>query len=57
MPKVDPLYDKLALLDRLEDLLEEMDELGIHDIEQLIGRIAQLEREIDDIESSDDASG
>jgi hypothetical protein len=51
----DPLYDKLVLLDRLEDLLEEMEELGITDLTQLTARIDELEREIDDAEG--EASG
>lgn len=49
----DPDYNKLVMLDRLEDLLEEMKELGITSIEQLTKRIDELEREIDD-EARDD---
>jgi polyhydroxyalkanoate synthesis regulator phasin len=50
----DPLYDKLVLLDRLEDLLEEMEELGVTDIVQLTAMIDELEREIDDLEGQPD---
>jgi polyhydroxyalkanoate synthesis regulator phasin len=48
------MYDKLVLLDRLEDLLEEMEELGITDLAQLTARIDKLEREIDDLEVEPD---
>lgn len=51
----DPLYDKLLMLDRLEDLLEEMEELGVTDLAQLTARIDELEREIDDAEAELDS--
>jgi len=50
------MYDKLVLLDRLEDLLEEMEELGVTDLTQLTSRIDELEREIEDTEAEADAS-
>jgi hypothetical protein len=50
----DPMHDKLILLARLEDLLEELDELGITDVNQLIARIDSLEREISDDEGEPD---
>lgn len=51
----DALHEKLLLLDRLIDLLEEMEELGISDSAQLAARIDALEREIDDAEEESDA--
>jgi hypothetical protein len=44
----DPFFDTLALLDRLEELREDMRELGIASIEELDARIAALEAQIDD---------
>jgi len=43
-------YDLLLLLDRLESLLEDMDELGIRTREQLEIRIAEMHRKIDELE-------
>lgn len=43
-----PSYDRLLLLDRLEELREDMDELNVRSIEDLEARIAALEAEIAD---------
>jgi hypothetical protein len=40
--------EKLALLDRLEELREDLEELGIQTVQQLNERIAALEAEIGD---------
>ena len=50
MNKRDPLFDKLALLDRLEELREDMLELGITTLAELDARIASLDAEISDEE-------
>lgn len=44
----DPTYDRLLLLDRLEELREDMRELGIDSLETLEERIAEIERELAD---------
>lgn len=46
--KNDPSYDRLLLLDRLEELREDMEELNVRSIEDLEARIAELEAEIAD---------
>lgn len=43
-------YDLMLLLDRLETLLEDMDELGIHTREEAAARIAALHLELDELE-------
>ena len=48
MAQRDPLHERLLLLDRLEELLEDLTELGISTIEELRERIAALEVELDD---------
>ncbi len=44
--KNDPTYDKLVLLDRLEELREDMRELGVQNLDDLERRIAALEEEL-----------
>jgi hypothetical protein len=46
--KGDPLFDTMVELDRLEELLEEMSELGITSVAELEARIGELEAQIDD---------
>lgn len=41
-------YALLALIDRLEDLREEMDDLGVSSVAQLEERIAELHRQLDE---------
>lgn len=52
MPKrpqqTDPLHESLLLLDRLEELREDMEELGITSLIELRQRIAELEAQLDD---------
>jgi uncharacterized small protein (DUF1192 family) len=54
MPKSDPLFDKLTQLDRLEELREELLELGVTTLAELETRIAALEAEIGDAPEQDD---
>ena len=59
MPKksqrqLNPSHDALLQLDRLEELREDMEELGIRTIEELRQRIVELEALIDD--EDDDGS-
>jgi hypothetical protein len=54
--KPDPLFDKLAQLDRLEELREELLELGVTTLAQLEARIAALEAEIGDEPEQDDGA-
>ncbi len=42
-------YPILDQLDRLEELLEEMDELGVSSREEVERRIADLEAQLDDV--------
>jgi hypothetical protein len=44
----DPVHEQLLLLDRLEELREDMEELGITSLEQLRQRIVELEALLDD---------
>lgn len=44
----DQLHESLLLLDRLEELREDMEELGISTLEELRQRIAVLEAQLDD---------
>ena len=53
----DPEHEKLLLLDRLEELLEDLQELGINSVEELRERIAALEAEIDEAENEQDDDG
>ena len=52
MPKksgqVDPIHESLLLLDRLEELREDMEDLGINSLEELRQRIVALEAQLDD---------
>ena len=47
------LYDKLDLLDRLEELLEEMQDLGVRTIEEIERRIAELDAEVGEQDLND----
>ncbi len=49
----DPTHAKLLLLDRLEELREDMRELDIHSLDELERRIAALEDELADDERAD----
>lgn len=55
-PGQDPQLDKLMQLDRLEELREELEELGVRTVEELEARIASLEAEIGDAPDEQDAS-
>jgi hypothetical protein len=51
----DPLHESLLLLDRLEELREDMEELGITSLAELRQRIVELEAQFeDDSDGSDD---
>ncbi|MEX1158552.1 MAG: hypothetical protein WEC79_06440 [Thermomicrobiales bacterium] len=52
--QVDSLHDSLLLLDRLEELREDMEELGVATLEELRRRIVELEAQLDD-EDRDEA--
>ncbi len=56
MPKSDPLFDKLSQLDWLEELREELLELGITTLAELEARIAALEAEIGDEPEQDNGA-
>jgi hypothetical protein len=49
----DPLFEQMLELDRLEELLEELSELGITSVEDLEARIRELEAAIDDAPAAD----
>jgi uncharacterized small protein (DUF1192 family) len=55
-PKPNPLFDKLTQLDRLEELREELLELGVTTLAELEARIAALEAEIGDEPERDDSA-
>jgi hypothetical protein len=50
----DPVHEHLLLLDRLEELREDMEELGITSLEHLRQRIVELEAQLDDDLEDDD---
>lgn len=52
-PIADPVHDALLLLDRLEELREDMEELGIQTLDELRERIVALEAQLDDDEGDD----
>ncbi len=54
MSRSDPIFEKLMLLERLEEIREELAELGIDSFDELAARIEQLEAEIGDTEEEDD---
>ena len=45
------LYPILEELDRLEDLLEEMTELGVRSVQEIERRIAELNARVDETEA------
>jgi hypothetical protein len=47
---VDQIHESLLLLDRLEELREDMEELGINSLEELRQKIVTLEAQLDDNE-------
>lgn len=47
------LYEKLDQLDRLEELLEEMQDLGVRTFEEIERRIAELDAEVGEQDSDD----
>lgn len=50
---LDPLeYDELTRLERLESLEEDMEELGVTNLEQVRAQIAELHRTLDEREGS-----
>lgn len=51
--KNDPTYDRLVLLDRLEELREDMRELGVRSLDEIEQRIAEIEIELADDERDD----
>jgi len=53
-PAEAPDYDTLLLLERLESLLEEMEELGVSTRAEIEARIAALNEELDAAEESAD---
>ncbi|HAX25406.1 MAG TPA: hypothetical protein PK593_06100 [Thermomicrobiales bacterium] len=46
MSRNDSIYDKMVLLDRLEELREDMSELDVHSLSDLDQRIASLEEDL-----------
>lgn len=60
MPKSSPsgaseeeLYRLYDLLDRFEELLEDMADLGVRSVEEIEARLTQLNAEIDAAENAD----
>lgn len=53
MSRRDPIFEKLTLLERLEEIREELVELGIESFDELVARIEQLEAEVGDFEGED----
>jgi hypothetical protein len=46
--ELDAEYDELELLERLESLREDMEDLGIRTLEELIKRIEDLHKQLDE---------
>jgi uncharacterized small protein (DUF1192 family) len=55
--KNDAVFQKMILLDRLEELREDLEELGISTLDELNERIAALEQEIGDLGDAEDDDG
>jgi hypothetical protein len=53
--KSNELYQHYEELDRLEDLLEDMMELGVSSIEEIEARMLLLNAQIDELESAIEA--
>jgi L-lactate utilization protein LutB len=48
-PSQPPLYDLLTELDRLEEIREDLEELGLRTLEEVDARIEELNQLIDDL--------
>ncbi len=53
-PNQPPLYDLLTELDRLEEIREDLEELGLRTIEEVNARIAELNQLIDDLSGEEE---
>lgn len=53
-PNQPPLYDLLTELDRLEEIREDLEELGLRTIEEVDARIAELNQLIDDLSDEEE---
>lgn len=53
-PSQPPLYDLLTELDRLEEIREDLEELGFQTLEEVNARIAELNQLIDDLSSEEE---
>ena len=53
-PNQPPLYDLLTELDRLEEIREDLEELGLRTIEEVDARIADLNQLIDDLSGEEE---
>ncbi len=51
------VYDLMMELDRLEELREELEERGLHTIEEIEQRIEELSAEVEALEAADDQAG
>lgn len=53
-PSQPPLYDLLTELDRLEEIREDLEELGLRTLEEVDARIEELNQLIDDLSGEDE---
>ncbi len=53
-PNQPPLYDLLTELDRLEEIREDLEELGLRTIEEVDARIADLNQLIDNLSGEEE---
>ncbi len=53
-PNQPPLYDLLTELDRLEEIREDLEELGLRTIEEVDARIAELNQLIDNLSGEEE---
>lgn len=48
------LHDLLLELDRLEEIREDLEELGLRTLDEVVARIDELNRQIDELSQSDE---
>ncbi|CCF85299.1 hypothetical protein [Nitrolancea hollandica] len=53
-PSQPPLYDLLTELDRLEEIREDLEELGLRTLEEVDARIEELNQLIDDLSGEEE---
>lgn len=53
-PSETPLYDLLTELDRLEEIREDLEEMGLRTLEEVDARIEELNQTIDELSGEEE---